>query len=246
MKLSVNIKELRLSTSTEEKELLHNIIFTLEEQNIYTILGKNGSGKSTLIKSLSGLNDSKFYSIRGNILAGDTDVITASADELLNLRRDKIKYVFQDAVNSFDPLRRLDFYFKRFKTDKIKTEELLEYFLLPPVKELRKMYPYELSGGMAQRLSFVISLLMDPELFILDEPTSGIDTAIANLFLIKIQEFARRDKKTILLVTQDIEFAKSIGGYTAHISGGTLSKFIPAEEYYSSANVFFNKNSGGL
>jgi peptide/nickel transport system ATP-binding protein len=241
MKLSVNIKELRLSTSTGEKELLHDIKFTLEEKSIYTILGKNGCGKSTLIKSLGGLNDRKFCVIKGVILADNIDILTASPDELIRIKREKIKYVFQDAINSFDPLRKLNYYFRRFKVDFDKSEELLDYFLLPSLKEMGIMYPYELSGGMAQRLSFVISLLMMPELLILDEPTSGIDPAIANLFLLKIKEFANGDKKTVLLVTQDIDFAESAGGYTAHISKGILSPFIKSTEYFNSENVLFKK-----
>jgi ABC-type multidrug transport system ATPase subunit len=242
MNLSVNIKELRLSTSTGEKELLHDIKFTLEEKSIYTILGKNGSGKSTLIKSLSGLNDKRFYAVNGTILADNLDVINASNEELTKVIRVKIKYVFQDAINSFDPIRRLDYYFRRFSIDRNKSEELLKYFLLPSIKELKGMHPYELSGGMAQRLSFVIAFLMDPELLILDEPTSGIDSAIANLFLMKIKEFAAKEKKTILLVTQDINFAESLGGFTAHISERTLSPFIKSTEYFNSENELFNKN----
>jgi ABC-type glutathione transport system ATPase component len=244
MKFTVNIKELKLSTSTEEKVLLKDICFVLGEKCIYTILGKNGSGKSTLIKSLAGLLDKRFYSVIGSIIVDNIDITTATEDELMRIRREKIKYVFQDAANSFDPLRKLGYYFKRFKLDKNDSEELLSYFLLPRLNELSKMYPYELSGGMAQRFSFVISLLMNPELLILDEPTSGIDPAIANLYLLKIKEFITGDKKTVLLVTQDIEFAKSAGGFTSHIRDGGFSGFKSNDEYFSSEEILF-KNSWG-
>lgn len=239
MKVAVNIKELKLSTSTEEKVLLKDICFALGENCIYTILGKNGSGKSTLIKSLAGLLDKRFYSINGSIYADNIDITTASDNELMNIRKEKIKYVFQDAANSLDPLRKLEYYFTRFGLDKNESEKLLGYFLLPSLNELSQMYPYELSGGMSQRLSFVIALLMNPELLILDEPTSGIDPAIANLFLLKIKEFKSGDKKTVLLVTQDIEFAKSAGGFTAHISDGVVSTFKSNEEYFSSKEILF-------
>jgi ABC-type dipeptide/oligopeptide/nickel transport system, ATPase component len=244
MKVTVNIKELKLSTSTEEKVLLKDIYFELGEKCIYTILGKNGSGKSTLIKSLAGLLDKRFYSVKGSIIADNIDILAATEDELMSIRREKINYVFQDAANSFDPLRKLGYYFKRFRLDIKESEELLNYFLLPRLNELSQMYPYELSGGMAQRFSFVIALLMNPELLILDEPTSGIDAAIANLFLLKIKEFISGDKKAVLLVTQDIEFAKSAGGFTAHISEGTFFPFKPNEEYFNSEEILF-KNSWG-
>jgi peptide/nickel transport system ATP-binding protein len=239
MNFTVNIKELKLSTSTEEKVLLKDISFNLGENCIYTILGKNGSGKSTLIKSLAGLLDPRFYKIEGSIIADNIEITTATKAELMRLRREKIKYVFQDAINSFDPLRKLRYYFRRFGLDKSESEELLSYFLLPRLDEISKMYPYELSGGMAQRFGFVISLLMNPELLILDEPTSGIDTAIANLFLLKIKEFIAKDKKSVLLVTQDIEYAKSAGGVIAHLNNGILSSFQPIEEYFKSEEILF-------
>jgi ABC-type glutathione transport system ATPase component len=246
MKFAVNIKELKLSTSTEEKVLLKDICFDLGKNCIYTILGKNGSGKSTLIKSLTGLLDKRFYSVKGSIIADNMDVLTATEDELMSIRRDKIKYVFQDAINSFDPLRRLGYYFKRFGFDKNESDKSLSYFLLPHLDEISNMYPYELSGGMAQRFSFVIALLMKPELMILDEPTSGIDPAIANLYLLKIKEFISGNKKTVLLVTQDIEFAKSAGGCTGHIREGGFSGFKANEEYFSSEEILFKKSWGEL
>jgi ABC-type glutathione transport system ATPase component len=242
MKFTVNINELKLITSTEEKVLLKNICFELGEQSIYTILGKNGSGKSTLIKSLAGLLDKRFYTVKGSIIADNVDIMAATEVELMKIRSEKIKYIFQDAINSFDPLRKLGYYFKRFSLDKDESEKLLSYFLLPPLVKISKMYPYELSGGMAQRFSFVISLLMNPELLILDEPTSGIDPAIANLFLLKIKEFISADRHTVLLVTQDIEFAKSVRGLTSHIKDGFLPLFKSNQEYFTSEDTLF-KNS---
>ena len=246
MKFTVNIKELRLSTSVEEKVVLKDVRFILEEGNIYTILGKNGSGKSTLIKAFSGLLDKRTYKIDGSIMADDTDVITGSEDDIIRIRREKIKYVFQDAINSFDPLKKLEYYFRRFGTDKSEAEELLGYFLLPSLKVIGKMYPYELSGGMAQRFSMVLALLLHPEILILDEPTSGIDPATGNLFLLKIKEFSTLDHKTVLLVTQDIDFSKAMGGLTAHISDGAISRFIKSEDYFCSDETLFKKGWGAL
>jgi peptide/nickel transport system ATP-binding protein len=243
MRLSVNIEELRLSTSTGEKVLLKDVGFVLDGSSIYTILGKNGSGKSTLIKSLAGLLDKRFYTVRGSVMADNLNITTATEAELMKIRGEKIKYVFQDAINSFDPLRKLGYYFKRFRLEEGEAEKLLSYFLLPKLKDISRMYPYELSGGMAQRFSLIIALLMKPELLILDEPTSGIDPAIANLFLLKIKEFVSEEKKTVLLVTQDIEFAKAAGGFTAHIEEGNLSQFKPSEEYFASDAKLF-KNTG--
>ena len=125
------------------------------------------------------------------------------------------------------------YYFKRFTIDKNEINELLEYFFLPSKENLFKMYPYEVSGGMAQRICLVLALLTKPKVLILDEPTSGIDTAIANLMLLKLKEFVENDDHMVLLVTQDILFAKKISDKTALLEESTLTEFKNTKEFFN-------------
>lgn len=241
MKLTVDIKELNVRSTTEERLLLKDTSFELFENKIYVILGKNGSGKSTLIRSLGRLLDTAVYNIKGRILADGKDILLMNEEELMLFRKEKIKYVFQDPVNSFDPLRTIGYYFKRFNTDIKETEELLEYFLLPSRGIISKMYAWQLSGGMAQRLSIIFALLMHPELLILDEPTSGIDAPIVNLLLLKLKEFVQKGKGSVLLVTQDVLFAERAADYISHIQNKTLTTLMDVNEYTASAERLFNK-----
>lgn len=241
MKLTVDIKELNVRSTTEERLLLKDTSFELFENKIYVILGKNGSGKSTLIRSLGRLLDTAVYNIKGRILADGKDILLMNEEELMLFRKEKIKYVFQDPVNSFDPLRTIGYYFKRFNTDIKETEELLEYFLLPSRGIISKMYAWQLSGGMAQRLSIIFALLMHPELLILDEPTSGIDAPIVNLLLLKLKEFVQKGKGSVLLVTQDVLFAERAADYISHIQNKTLTPLMDVNEYTASAERLFNK-----
>ena len=185
--VEVSIKEINLIGDRHNRKILNNIQFEIQPNNIYTILGINGSGKSTLIKSLTKLLDERFYSINGKILLDEENIFELNEFALRELRQRKIKYVFQDAMNGFDQLRKIGYYFKVFASESTSINELLEYFILPKSNELFKMYPYELSGGMAQRVSMVLALATNPQLLILDEPTSGIDTLISNLYLYKLK-----------------------------------------------------------
>ncbi|HVO75035.1 MAG TPA: ATP-binding cassette domain-containing protein [Ignavibacteriaceae bacterium] len=231
--LSVSINAIRFTGINSGRLLLENIRFELKPGEILTILGKNGSGKSTLIKSLTGLLDKKFYSIDGKAFFHGENILELPEEKLLYLRKNKIKYVFQDASNSFDPLKKLKYYFDRVIDHKKEFNPLLEYFLLPNSNELNKLYPYEISGGMAQRTALVLSLLADPELLILDEPTSGIDPAVANLMLLKLKDFVSNGN-SVLLVTQDLIFAKKISSKVSLLADRSISGFCEPAEFFKS------------
>lgn len=240
--LTADIQNIILNIKYSQITLLTNIDLTLEKNKIYTIVGKNGTGKSTLIKSLTGLLDKRFYSIDGKINFEGKDLLTIEENELNEIRKRKIKYVFQDARNSFDQLKKLEYYFKNLNISVEKTNDTLKYFLLPDSSELFKLYPYEVSGGMAQRISLALALLSNPLLIILDEPTSGVDSAIANLFLLKLKEFVGEGTSSILLVTQDLTFAKMISDKIALISNGKLSKFLSPDEFFKSDEIVQSDN----
>jgi ABC-type dipeptide/oligopeptide/nickel transport system ATPase component len=246
--LKVSINNLLLKQQSGFKTVIKDLSFSLPPNNIYTIVGKNGSGKSTLIKSLTGLLDKRFYTFDGAVLFNSQNIFSINQNELLELRRKKIKYVFQDAVNSFDHLKKLKYYFDRIAKDLNETEELLKYFLLPGSDKLFKLYPYEISGGMAQRVSLVLVLLSHPQLIILDEPTSGIDSPISSLILMKLKEFVSSGQNSVLLVTQDLLFAKMISDKIAFLIDGNLTEFNSVPDFFANSgneklNLFLSSYS---
>jgi len=240
--LQATIKQIKVRSTIEEKILLRDITFDLEQNDIYTIIGNNGSGKTTLLKALTGLLDQKFYNIEGKIFFEDENLLAANKEKLLEIRSDKIKYVFQDPINSFNHLKTFAYYFKKLSKDNSQTETLLDYFLLPPSNKLYKMYPYEVSGGMAQRISLILALSAQPHLIILDEPTSGIVVGLANLFLLKLKEFAASGNHSVLLVTQDLDFAKKVSNKIARLSNGNLSEFKAIDEFFRNKENLLIKN----
>jgi ABC-type glutathione transport system ATPase component len=235
--LFVDFLYITISINNNKHLLLYNINFELSKGKIYTILGKNGTGKSTLIKSLTKLLNENIFSVNGNIIWDSKNILDCNDDELLQIRKDEIRYVFQDAVNSFDPLKTFQYYFENSLADKNKINELLEYFLLPDYNEISRLYSYEVSGGMAQRLSMILAFLEEPQLIILDEPTSGIDYAISNLLLLKLKKFTKEENKIVLIVTHDIIFAEKVSDELAFLSDGTLTQFNTKDEFFAKQDI---------
>ncbi len=242
--LSVSFREISLKNTKQDRVLLSDIHFTIPKNSVYVIVGKNGTGKTTLIKSLTRLLDERYYNVKGEVLFNNKNLLSLELNELVRIRENKIKYVFQDSINTFNPLKKFEFYFNKFAKDKALIEKYIEYFQLPAKEILFKMHPYEVSGGMNQRISIVLSFLANPQLIILDEPNSSIDPAITNLLIHQLKDFARNGDNSILMVTQDLNFAEKVSDKIAYLKSpaenfgqsefGTLTPFYSPGEFFKS------------
>lgn len=234
--LKADIKKIILNNNNASRELLCNINFSLSDKKVYTILGKNGSGKSTLIKSLTGLLNKDIYKVDGKVFWHAKNIFEMENARLLSLRKREIKYVLQDLTNNFNPLKKLKYYFDNSDSDEKSLSTQLKSFLLPDYQTISNLHSYEISGGMAQRISLMLAMLPNPKLLILDEPTSAIDYANINLIKIKLVEF-KQAGGSVLIVTQDINFAKGISDEIAFLHNNKLSKFIESTLFFNTAEL---------
>ena len=230
--LKVDINNLIRRDRNENVLVLSNIKFEITEGKVHTVLGKNGSGKSTLIKTLTNLLNADLFKISGSIIWNDENVLLMNEERLLKLRQKEIRYVLQDLTNNFDPLKKLKYYFENSGFAPEIISEQLKSFLLPDYKSISQLHPYEISGGMAQRLSLMLALLPNPKLLILDEPTSAIDYTNINLVKLKLKEFTSKNNSA-LVVTQDIYFAKEVSDQIAFLSNSTVSEFKSTESFFT-------------
>ena len=233
--LKVDINNVIRRDPNENVEVLHDIKFTITEGKVYTILGKNGSGKSTLIKSLTNLLNAGLFNVSGTVIWNGENVFLMSVDRLLKLRQNEIRYALQDLANNFDPLKKIKYYFDSSDLSTEIIEEHLKSFLLPDYSIISRLHSYEISGGMAQRLSLMLALLPKPKLLILDEPTSAIDYTNINLVKLKLKEFTSNDNSA-LVVTQDIYFAKEVSDEITFLNKGTLSDFESCDSFFNDAS----------
>ncbi len=229
---NVEICNISVSSGKNKKNILNNCFFNLHPGKKYILFGRNGSGKTTLSLALTNLLDENIFSVEGKVFFEGRDILQCSGDEMRNIIRKKIKYVFQDPVNCFDPLKKFKYYFSLSSFPKEKVEKELDFFLLPAFDELALKYPHEVSVGMAQRIALALSFAAEPNLIIMDEPNSALDLASSNLLAARCDEFSEAGS-SILIITQDFAFARRIGGETAKIDSQSLVPFIPTETFFN-------------
>ncbi len=223
--LNVKLDFLKIISENSSANLIDNLEFQLVPNNIYTILGENGTGKTSLILAITKLIDENKFSYKGSVKFFGEDIFLLSQKELAKFRSQNIRYVFQDPIGCLDPLKNIRYYFDLLNVSDAEIDEQLDYFQLPSYDKINKLHPYELSVGMAQRINIILSLLAKPKLLILDEPTSALDLPIANLLLNSLKQFAAKDENVVLIVTQDIVFAKKVSDYISVLSDKKLSTF---------------------
>lgn len=223
--------------------LLADIKFSLEENQVTTILGKNGSGKTTLLNSLTNLLNPQIYSITGSVEFYYKDLLKLSENNINKIRSKNIKYVFQDAKNCFDPLYKLKYYFDNISVSEELLVNLLSMFSLPRLEKIKNYYPFELSGGMAQRIAIVLAAASNPDVIFFDEPTSSLDYGSANILKEFIKNFSAQTSKAVLVVSQDIDFALSISNKLIFLGDAGIREFnLPKAEIKQELLELFDNN----
>ena len=206
-----------INISYEKRQVLYDLSFSLNSGEILGVVGNSGCGKSTLLKSIMGLSGPKV--LTGNIFFENIDLLSLNASEMRRIRGNRISMVFQESGIHTNPLKTIgDTVFESMKAHKqISKEEALdtatvifESLSLPDPKRILSAYPFELSGGMNQRVGIALAMLNNPSLILADEPTSALDPIVAVQIVNELKSLREKYNTAIILVTHNIKIARSI------------------------------------
>lgn len=202
----LDIKNLNISYF--DTHAVRDVEFSVKQGEIFCIVGESGSGKTTIIKSIMGLLPGSAKILSGNIVFDGKEVVPG------RILAPDISMVFQDSRTSMNQVRKIGSQFVQYirkykKMSKEKAKELA-------IDTLNKMnldenvmnsYPYELSGGMMQRVGLAFSLSLAPKLLLLDEPTSALDVTTQAQVIDEIIHLKEAFDVTIVMITHNIPLA---------------------------------------
>jgi peptide/nickel transport system ATP-binding protein len=214
-KLLLDVEHLRVGFRTEDGvvQAVDDVSFKLHAGEVLAIVGESGSGKSVSALTLMGLTPKVNTIFEGAARVGETDVLSASDDELRRIRGEEIAMIFQDPMTSLNPVQRIggqiveQIQAHRDLPDGEAYDlavELLERVGIPRAQERIRAYPHEFSGGMRQRVMIAMALSCDPSVLIADEPTTALDVTIQAQILEVIKDLRERTAAGIVLVTHDL------------------------------------------
>ena len=211
----LDVRDLNVSFHTDDGafKAVDNVSLHVKSGEIVGLVGESGCGKSVTSLSILRLIPSPPGKIdSGRVLFKDQDLLNLDVDALRRIRGRSISMIFQEPLSALSPLQRIgqqlaealrlhnDFSAKEAWA---LAEEWLEKVKIPDAKERMYAYPFQLSGGMQQRVMIAMAMMLDPDLIIADEPTTALDVTIQARIFSLIKEM-RREKTSILLITHDM------------------------------------------
>jgi oligopeptide/dipeptide ABC transporter ATP-binding protein len=242
--LLLRTRSLTVSYSGSEGELraLDALNMDLAEHECVGVVGESGSGKTQLLLALLGLLPSSAR-VSGSVMYRDEELLGASPARLAALRGRRIAMVFQDALSALNPhlnvvtqlteAARWHLGLGRRAARARASELLVTVQINDPAQRLRQ-YPHELSGGMRQRVLIAMALMCDPEILLLDEPTTALDVTVQAQVLELLCAVRERTGVASLFVTHDLAALAPMADRVAVMYAGRIVEQAPARELFAS------------
>lgn len=203
----------KLQIAYGKKEIVHQAEFRVEPGEIIGIVGESGSGKSTMLKGILGILENPGRVTGGQVRYEGTDLLTVSEKKLRRIRGSEIAMVFQHPELSLDPLWKIGkTYYETVRVHRKVTRqqaekdavEIMDALHLENPERILNSYPFELSGGMCQRMALAIAIANRPKLLLADEPTSALDVTVQRQVIDTMLELRKQFGTAIVIVSHNM------------------------------------------
>ena len=212
----LKIKDLELSFKMYEgmSYVLKKISLELDGGEKVALVGESGSGKSVTTKLILGLLNQKNVYKNGKIIFNNRDILNLSQNEFKKIRGNNISIIFQDPMAALNPVFKIKTQFHEVnlnysnkiskKDSYIRSCNALEKVSIRDPERVMESYPFQLSGGLAQRVVITMAMINKPELLLADEPSTALDVTVQNQALDLMDDLTRQTNTAVLLITHNM------------------------------------------
>ena len=246
----LSIKNLAVTYGNNPNPTIAGVNLDLAEGEIVSIVGESGSGKTTVIRALLGVLPNTGRVSEGSITFDGQDLLSFSTKDWLDLRGNHIAMIFQDSGNMMNPIQTIGKQFVEFiqlhstmskEEAEAKAIEMLALTNLPHPEAIMKAYPFELSGGMRQRVGIAMAITFSPKLLLGDEPTSALDVTTQAQIVEELLRINRENKTSMIIVTHNIGVAAHMSDKIMVMKQGAVVEYGPAEEIIRNPQAEYTK-----
>lgn len=221
------------------KPIIKDLTFELEQGEILGIVGESGSGKSTIIKAIMSVLGNEGEITEGHIYYKGEDLISMPKKRLRGFLGPEIGIVFQDCKASLCPVRKIGIQIcdavrahEKIAHEEIRHRafELMKKIGLNEPERIWKSYPFQLSGGMNQRVGICMAVLQNPQLLLADEPTSALDVTVQKQVIEELISMKEAYKTTMIIVTHNIGVVRKMADKVMILKDGRICDYGKTEE----------------
>ena len=203
----------------------------MKQGQIISLVGESGSGKTTVIRAILGLLPGGGKVTGGEITFEGEDILAYNAEKWRKLRGSDISMIFQDSGAMMNPTKKIGTVFTEYirTHEKISKKEawekgitMLERMRLPAADNVMNSYPFQLSGGMRQRVGIAMGMTYQPKLLLADEPTSALDVTIQAQIVRQMMQLREDYNTSIIVVTHNLGVAAYMSDYIIVMKHGRI------------------------
>lgn len=211
----LEIKDLAVQYGNQAPTIEH-FNLSMKKGEIISVVGESGSGKTTVIRAVLGALSGAGRVTSGDILYHGESLLKNSKSDWRKIRGSKMSMIFQDCGGTLNPIRKIGSqYVEYIRTHQSMTKKeawdkavsMLTKMRLPDAENIMNSYPYQLSGGMRQRVGIAMAMTFNPELLLADEPTSALDVTTQAQIVRQMMELRDQFGTSIIIVTHNLGVA---------------------------------------
>jgi oligopeptide transport system ATP-binding protein len=247
------VEDLRVEFRTRAgiAKAINGVSFEVNSGETLAILGESGCGKSVTALAVMGILDTPPGFITGGAIRyHGVDLLKRSTEERRMIRANKIAMIFQDALSALNPVFTVGFQltelFRKHRgmsraDGKKRAIELLDLVKIPAARQRINDFPHQFSGGMRQRVMIAMSLALDPELLIADEPTTALDVTVQAQIMNLLADLQRERNMGMILITHDMGVVADVADRINVMYAGRIVEKAPVLDIYAKPSHPYTK-----